>query len=57
MIKIQQKVKGNAQFVHKVTFEPWISNKIIIEVENIAKVATFKTFYHLRYKNRQLLFL
>ena len=27
-----------------------------MEVENITKAATFKTFFHLSYKNMQLLF-
>ena len=35
----------------------WISNKTIIEVENIAKAVTFNSFLHLHYKNTQLLFL
>ena len=35
----------------------WISNKTIMEVGNITKVATFKSFLHLSYKNTQLLFL
>ena len=48
-------VKGNAQFVQKVTFEP--SNKTIMKVGNITKPATFKNFLLLRYKNTQLLFL
>ena len=34
----------------------WISNKTIIEVGNITKAATFKSFLHLSYKNTQLLF-
>ena len=35
----------------------WVSNKTIIEVGNNKKDATFKTFFHLNYKNTQLLFL
>ena len=50
-------IKGNAQFVQKVTFEPWISNKTVMEVGNIIKAATFKSFLHLTYKYKQLFFL
>ena len=35
----------------------WTSSKTIIEVENITKAATFKSFPRLSYKNTQLLFL
>ena len=35
----------------------WISNKSIIEVGNITKAATFKSFLQLSCKNTQLLFL
>ena len=46
------------QFVQKVTFGPlMISNKTIMEVGNITKAATFKSFLHQSYKNTQLLFL
>ena len=52
------KVKGKAQFTQKVTLEPWlVSNKTIIEVENITKAAIFRSFLHLSYKNTELLFL
>ena len=34
----------------------WISNKTIMEVENVTKAATFISFLHLNYKNIQLLF-
>ena len=34
----------------------WISNKTIVEVGNIAKDATFKSYLHLSYKNTQWLF-
>ena len=34
----------------------WISNKTIMEVGNITKDSTFKSFFHLSYKNTQLLF-
>ena len=34
----------------------WVSNKTIMEVENITKVATFNSYLHLSYKNTQLLF-
>ena len=51
-------LKGNAQFVQKVTFEPLMDFKeTIIEPENITKAATFNSFLHLSYKNTQLLFL
>ena len=50
-------IKGNAQFVQKVTFEPWISNKTVMEVGSIIKAATFKSFLHLTYKYKQLFFL
>ena len=35
----------------------WISNKTIMDVRNITKAATFKSFIHLSHKNTQLLFL
>ena len=35
----------------------WISNKTFMEVGNITRAATFKSFFHLNYKNTQLLFL
>ena len=35
----------------------WISNKTIMEVGNITKAATSKSFFHLSYKNTKLLFL
>ena len=35
----------------------WISNKTMIEVGNITKAATFKSFLHLSHKNTQLIFL
>ena len=35
----------------------WVSNKTIIEVGNITKSATFKSFSHLSYKSTQLLLL
>ena len=51
-------LKGNAQFVQKVTFEPlMVSNKTIIKVENITKAASFESFLYLSYKNTQALFL
>ena len=34
----------------------WISNKTIMEVKNITRAATFKSFLHLSYENTQLLF-
>ena len=43
--------------VQKVTFEPLIDlKKTIMEVGNITKTATFKSFLHVSYKNTQLLF-
>ena len=39
---INLQVKGNAQFVQKVTFEPLISNKTITRIGNVTKAATFK---------------
>ena len=43
-------IKGNAQFVQKATFEPLMDyKKTIMEVQNIAKAATFKSFLHLGY--------
>ena len=35
----------------------WIASKSLIEVGNITKAATFKSFLHLSYKNTQILFL
>ena len=34
----------------------WISNKTILEVGNFTKATNFKSFFHLSYKNIQLLF-
>ena len=51
-------IKGNAQFIQNVTFEPLMDfKKTIMEVRNITKAATFKSFLHLSYNNTQLLFL
>ena len=50
-------LKRNTQFIQKVTFEPLILNKTIMEVGNITKAATSKSFLHLNCKNTQLLFL
>ena len=48
---------GNAQFVQKVTFEPLMdSNKTIMEIGNVTKAATFKSFIHQGCKNTRLLF-
>ena len=58
--KVYAYFKGKAQFVQKVTFEPVMDfkqNHCIMEVENITKAATFHSFFHLSYKNTQLLFL
>ena len=49
--------KGNVQFIEKLTFEPLISNKTIMEVGNITKAASFESVLHLSYKNTQLPFL
>ena len=48
--------KGNAQFVQKELNLWWICNKTLMKVGNITKAATFKSFFHLSYKNTQLLF-
>ena len=57
LFQLSCKLKGNAQFIQKVTFNLWwVSNKTIMEVGNITKAATFKSFLHLSYKNTQLLF-
>ena len=50
------KIKGNAKFVQKVTFEPLTDFKQN-RYGNITEAATFKSFLHLSYKNTQLLFL
>ena len=50
-------LKRNTQFIQKVTFEPLILNKTIMEVGNITKAATSKSFLHLSCKITQLLFL
>ena len=34
----------------------WISNKTIVEIGNVSKAATFKSFLHQSYKNTQLSF-
>ena len=34
----------------------WISNKTIMAIGNVSKAATFKSFLHQSYKNKQLLF-
>ena len=50
-------IKRNEQFLQKVTFQPLMDFKqTIIEVGNITKAATFKSFDPLNYKNTQLLF-
>ena len=54
------KLKGNAQFVQKATFELLMDFKqnhnCIMEVGNITKAATSESFLHLSYKIIQLLF-
>ena len=51
-------IKGNAQFVQTLTFEPLrISNKTTMELENITKATTFKSFLHLSYKSTQRLLI
>ena len=53
----QGNFKGNAQIVQNVTFEPLMDlNKTIMEVGNITKAATFKSFLNLSYKNTKLLY-
>ena len=52
-------IKGKAQFVQKVTFEPLMDikqNHYSMEIENVTKAATFKSFLHPNYKNTQLSF-
>ena len=52
-----KKIKGNVLFIQKVTFEPFMNFKQNhMEVGNVTKAATFKSFLHLSYKNTQLLF-
>ena len=46
------------QFIKKLDFEPLMDFKqTIMEVGNITKAATFKSFLHLSYKNAELRFL
>ena len=42
--------------IYTLIHKTWISNKTIMEVGNITKAATFKSFFHLSYKITQLLF-
>ena len=45
-------LKENVQFVEKVSFEPFMDfRKTFLEDGNIKKAATFKSFFHLSYKN------
>ena len=50
--------KGNTQFVQKVTFEPLMDFKhnYFIEVGNITKAATSKSFLHLITKTHNCFF-
>ena len=51
-------LKGSMQFIKKLAFEPLMDFKqTIMEVGNITKAATFKSFLHLSYKNAQRRFL
>ena len=51
-------LKRNAQFVQKLAFEALMDlNKTIMEIRNVTKAATFKSFSQLSYKYSQLLFL
>ena len=45
---LAMQLKGNAQFVQKVTFEPLMEFKLnhYMEVGNITKASTFKSFLH-----------
>ena len=55
---VRFKLKGNAQFVQKMTFEPFVvSKKAITGVGNIPKATIFKIFLSLSYKNTQLISL
>ena len=38
------------------SFKKWFSNKTVIEIGNVRKTATFKSFLHQSYKNTQLSF-
>ena len=50
-------LKRNAQFVQKLAFEALMDlNKTIMEIRNVTKAATFKSFSQLSYKYSQLLF-
>ena len=51
-------LKGNAQFVHKVTFEPLMDFKhnYFTEVGNITKAAASKSFLHLIIKTHNCFF-
>ena len=53
--KIKFPIKENAQFKNWSLNLSWVLSKTTMEVGNITKVATF--FFHLSYKNTQLLFL
>ena len=46
---LRNMIKGNAQFVQKVIFEPSIDLKKNMKAGNITKAATFKSFLHLSY--------
>ena len=51
MFLVHLNIKGNAQFVQKVTFEPLMEFKLnhYMEVGNITKASTFKSFLHVSY--------
>ena len=50
-------IKGKGQFVQKVIFNLWwISNKTVMEIGNLTKTATFKSFFQQVYKNTLLSF-
>ena len=51
-------IKGNTQFLEKVTFEPFMDFKQNhYRSRKYYKTAIFKSLIHLGYKNTQLLFL
>ena len=51
LARVRKNVKGNAQFVQKVTFEPLMDFKQnhYMKVRNITKASTFNSFLHLSY--------
>ena len=56
-IDVNQMFKETRSSFKKWPLNLWISNKTIMEVGNITKAATFKSFLYLSYKSTKLLFL